>query len=233
MPGTMFTEVVSSQANSSRKWYTVPLSLVAHACVFAAAIVIPLVATDVLPSPPKSDLHFTPVALPPEPPPTARVARRPAPDPALTARFAPVEAPQTIGSESGLVVDDLSIDTTAIDGLVEGLGASGTLVEAAPMSSIELQPVRPGGQIQPPTRVKHVMPAYPDIARSARVQGVVIIEAIIGTDGIVANARVIRSIPLLDQAALDAVRRWEYTPTLLNGRPTPVIMTVTVQFALN
>ena len=75
-------------------------------------------------------------------------------------------------------------------------------------------------------------PVYPQIAQSARVQGIVIIEATIGPNGKVQNARVLRSIPLLDQAALDAVRQWEYTPTLLNGVPVPVIMTVTVNFTL-
>ena len=73
---------------------------------------------------------------------------------------------------------------------------------------------------------------HPPIAQSARVQGVVIIEATIGPTGKVQDARVLRSIPLLDQSALDAVRR-EFTPTLLNGVPVPVIMTVTVQFTLS
>jgi protein TonB len=73
---------------------------------------------------------------------------------------------------------------------------------------------------------------YPAVAQSARVQGVVIIEARIGPDGRVSNARVLRSIPLLDQAALDAVMQWEFTPTRLNGQPVPVIMTMTVQFTL-
>jgi protein TonB len=94
------------------------------------------------------------------------------------------------------------------------------------------QPVRVGGNIKPPTKVKDVRPVYPPIAQSARVQGVVIIEATIGTNGKVTDARVLRSIPLLDQAALDAVRQWEFTPTLLNGVPVPVIMTVTVNFTL-
>jgi protein TonB len=60
----------------------------------------------------------------------------------------------------------------------------------------------------------------------------VIIEATIGPDGAVDNAKVLRSIPLLDEPALDAVRRWEFTPTLLNGVAVPVIMTVTVNFSL-
>ena len=92
--------------------------------------------------------------------------------------------------------------------------------------------MRVGGNIKTPTKVKDVKPQYPPIAQSARVQGVVIIEATIGADGCVQNARVLRSIPLLDQAALEAVKQWQFTPTLLNGVPVPVIMTVTVQFTL-
>jgi protein TonB len=83
-----------------------------------------------------------------------------------------------------------------------------------------------------PTKTKDVAPVYPPIAQSARVQGVVILETLIGADGRVEDARVLRSIPLLDQAALDAVKQWEFTPTLLNGTPVPVIMTMTVQFSL-
>ena len=82
-------------------------------------------------------------------------------------------------------------------------------------------------------QVKEVAPVYPPIAQAARVQGMVIIEATIGADGQVENARVLRSVPLLDQAALDAVRQWQYTPTMLNGVPVPVIMTVTVTFTLS
>jgi protein TonB len=59
---------------------------------------------------------------------------------------------------------------------------------------------------------------------------VVTIEATIGADGKVIDAKVVRSIPLLDQAALDAVRQWEYLPTMLNGLPVPVLMTVKITF---
>ena len=99
-------------------------------------------------------------------------------------------------------------------------------------SSVPAAPVRVGGNIAPPKKTRDVKPSYPQIAQSARVSGVVIIEATIGPNGKVQNARVLRSIPLLDQAALDAVKQWEYTPTLLNGVPVPVIMTVTVNFTL-
>lgn len=93
--------------------------------------------------------------------------------------------------------------------------------------------VRVGGNIQQPTKVKHVAPVYPLEAKEARVSGVVILEARIEADGRVVNARVLRSIPELDQAAIDAVRQWEFTPTLMNGVPTPVLMTVTIQFSLS
>ena len=93
-------------------------------------------------------------------------------------------------------------------------------------------PVRVGGNIRQPAQLRRVNPIYPPDAQAARVQGVVILEAVIGVDGRVSEARILRSIPLLDQAAIDAVQQWEYTPTLLNGAPVPVIMTVTVQFTL-
>jgi len=73
---------------------------------------------------------------------------------------------------------------------------------------------------------------YPPIALASKTQGIVIVEAVIGVDGRVQEARILRSIPLLDRAALEAVRQWEFTATLLNNQPVPVIMTVTVQFTL-
>ena len=92
--------------------------------------------------------------------------------------------------------------------------------------------IRVGGQIRPPIRTKEVAPVYPAIAQSARVEGSVVIEATIDDEGKVAEARVVKSVPLLDQAALDAVRQWEYQPSLLNGVPTAVVATVTVRFTL-
>ena len=92
--------------------------------------------------------------------------------------------------------------------------------------------IRVGGGITPPRRVVNVNPVYPPDAKEARVQGVVILEVLIGADGTVEQAKVMRSIPMLDQAAIDAVRQWEFTPTLLNGDAKKVIMTVTVNFTL-
>jgi protein TonB len=93
-------------------------------------------------------------------------------------------------------------------------------------------PVRVGGDIRRPELIKKVDPIYPPIAKAARVAGMVIIEAIITKDGSVRDARVTRSVPMLDQAALDAVNQWRYTPTLLNNQPVEVIMSVNVTFAI-
>jgi TonB family protein len=94
-------------------------------------------------------------------------------------------------------------------------------------------PVRVGGGVAEPRQLRKVPPRYPAVAQSARVSGVVILEVAIDERGGVFDAHVLRSIPLLDQAAIDAVRQWAYTPTLLNGVPVPVIMTVTIVFSLN
>jgi TonB family protein len=93
-------------------------------------------------------------------------------------------------------------------------------------------PVRVGGSMKPPTKTRDVKPVYPADAFAAGVQGVVIIETTIDTFGNVLNARVLRGQPMLDQAALDAVQQWQFTPTLLNNVAVPVIMTVTVNFTL-
>jgi TonB family protein len=92
--------------------------------------------------------------------------------------------------------------------------------------------VRVGGKIKAPSKTKDVKPVYPDAAKSGKIQGKVIIEAVIGADGKVIDAKVLRSVAMLDRAALDAVKQWEFTPTLLNGKPVPVVMTVTVNFTL-
>jgi protein TonB len=99
---------------------------------------------------------------------------------------------------------------------------------AAPVGT----PVRIGGDIKPPVKTKDVRPVYTPEALSAKLQGVVILEVIVGPEGRVNEVRVLRSIPLLDQSAIDAVKEWEFTPTLLNGTPVPVMMAVTVNFTL-
>ena len=92
--------------------------------------------------------------------------------------------------------------------------------------------VRAEGEIQPPKLVKEVAPVYPEVARLAEVQGVVILSVKTDETGKVADTMVLRSIPLLDQAAIDAVRQWVYEPFLQDGKPVPIVFTVTVRFQL-
>jgi len=91
---------------------------------------------------------------------------------------------------------------------------------------------RVGGDLRPPARVTDVKPVYPAEALAARVQGVVVIEVVVNEFGNVTQPRILRSIPLLDEAALEAVRQWQFAPSILNGRPVPVVMTTTVNFVL-
>jgi protein TonB len=231
MPKPMFQDVVCPRRDSTRKWYTLPLSLVIHLSILIVIVVIPLMATDVLPAPRVMTAFVNaPEAAVPPPPPVAPRQGAVRPVDSVNSAAAPVEAPTDIKPESILVRDS---EVVGVPGVIEGLGA-GAPIEAPPplVQPAVMKPVRPGGDITAPRRIKDVAPVYPAIAQSARVQGDVIIEATIGVDGKVQDARVLRSVPLLDQAAVTAVRGWEYTPTLLNGQPVAIIMTVTVRFQL-
>lgn len=92
--------------------------------------------------------------------------------------------------------------------------------------------VRVGGAIKPPTKIADARVVYPEDAKAAGIQGIVVLGIVIGDDGSVIEAEVVRSIPELDQAAVDAVLQWRYEPTLLNGEPVEVAMHVTINFTL-
>jgi protein TonB len=94
------------------------------------------------------------------------------------------------------------------------------------------EPVRAIGEIKQPKRIHYVNPVYPEIARQARVEGTVIIEATTDIYGRVQQVKLLKSVPLLDQAAIDAVKQWVYEPMVINGRPRGVIFVVTVTFSL-
>jgi TonB family protein len=111
-------------------------------------------------------------------------------------------------------------------------GAPAAAAAARNPAGMPTAPVRVGGPIKTPMKVRDVKPVYPPEAQVARVQGIVILEITLDAQGHVADAKVLRGNPLLDSAAIDAVRQWQYTPVLLNGAPVPVIMTVTVTFSL-
>jgi len=93
-------------------------------------------------------------------------------------------------------------------------------------------PVPASTLVTPPVKIRDASPVYPEVPRLARVEGQVVIEAVIGVTGDVVETRVLRSTPMFAEAALAAVRQWKYRPTLINGRPVPVVLTVTVTFRL-
>jgi protein TonB len=234
MPRDLFGDVtIPSVRVGGRKWYTVPLSLLAHTVALAAVVIVPLLATGTLPLPHKAIVFtVTPLEVP-EPPPVRRATMRPT-EPRVSPDAAPVTPPSGIAKEPEIdagfeanVGHEVGIPG---GGVVEGVDQP-VAPPPAPKPQPP-QPVRVGGQVREPQRVNEVAPVYPAIAQAARVEGIVIIEAIIGVDGRVQNTRILRSVPLLDAAALAAVRQWIYTPTTLNGVPVPVIMTVTVHFTL-
>jgi len=99
--------------------------------------------------------------------------------------------------------------------------------QSRPMTGLRVE-----GDIRAPRKIKDVPPKYPTQAQEARVQGAVVLEARIDESGNVSDTRTLHSIPLLDQPAIDAVKQWQYEPTLLNGAAVPVIVTVTVSFTL-
>jgi periplasmic protein TonB len=201
-----------------------------------AAVVIVVMMNRGVFTPPMADtpsVAEAPPTAPPEVPPSREPeaeAETPEPSPARVPEPATPEAPPEREGEAPEAAPGeprAPADRTRPRG--EGVSRDG---DGRGEAARGRQPLRIGGEIPRPTKLRDVKPIYPPIAVAARVQGVVIIEATIDPDGKVSEARVLRSIPLLDQAALEAVRQWEYTPTLLNGEAVPVIMTVTANFTL-
>jgi TonB family protein len=95
-------------------------------------------------------------------------------------------------------------------------------------------PLRVGGDVRAPVVVQKVEPSYTEEARKAQINGIVIIEAIIGRDGVVKDAHVIKPLPFgLDQAAVDAVKQWKFEPGTLDGKAVDVIFNLTVNFRLD
>jgi TonB family protein len=127
--------------------------------------------------------------------------------------------------------------TLQVGGLSESVSVLATRAVAPPRAVpgfAPQAPIRVGGNIRAPRKVRDVRPVYPVSMREAGRTGVVIIDAVIGTDGAVSSLRVLstQAHPDLAMAAVDAVRQWQFTPTLLNGVAIEVVMTVTVRFDL-
>jgi protein TonB len=230
----------SRERKNQRPWYaTLPITLLTYGVGLFALIVIPMLSFE-LPAL-AQHIQFVDVDLkmPELPPPPAPPNPNPTPTDPTPVPGPPKEAPDKINPEPPPLPPIIVNPGPKCDGClpITGPTGNGPIVPippppGPPNPKVPDQPVPVGGKVQQPMRVAYTAPQYPSIAQSARVSGTVIIEAIIGKDGAVKDARVLRSIPLLDQAALNAVRQWRYSPTLLNGSPVEVVMTVTVNFTL-
>jgi len=222
---------------TGRSVTTVAASIVFHGALVVAAILAPILfSEDVLPAPGQGVRAFfaapdelAPAPPPPPPPPAGARARVPAAAaarPPEAGRFlAPVEVPESMPVDEGI---DVGVEG-GVPGGVEG-GVPGGLPREAPEPPRSV--VRVGGNIRAPKLVHEVKPDYPPLAVQARVSGMVILEAQVGTDGRVRSVRVLRGIPLLDEAAIEAVKQRRYQPLLLNGEPTEFILTLTMSFKL-
>jgi periplasmic protein TonB len=238
----LFEDLIDSDKvkHKTNQSLTLPVSLAIHAVILVLVVVVPLLMSEEMPEPTASVRAFfvepaaPPPPPPPPPPPAPKSTIQPKVQPKILdeARFvAPIEVPDQVKPDQGL---DLGVEGGVAGGVEGGVpgGVVGGVVGGLPDAPPPPQAVRVGGQIKEPKKLKNVTPEYPDIAKQARVQGVVILECTISPQGKVTNVTVLRGIPLLDAAAIDAVKQWVYTPTLLNGVPVPVIMTVTVNFKL-
>lgn len=212
--------------------YTLVFSIVAHALGVGAMIIVPALATEELPEPRRTSAFIiVRPELPAPPPPAPRRTEVAVP----TRAAVPLEPPTGIPPEPIVEPVDPGFDrSTAPGGSIGDVVSSGDLVSplAPPPPPRPKEPVRVGGPISPPTKLVHVNPAYPPIALAAHKEGLVILEALIGEDGIVREVRVLRAAPLFEEAAIAAVRQWRFSPTLLGGEPVPLVMTVTVSFTL-
>jgi protein TonB len=215
---------------------SLPISIAIHLGALLALFVVPLVANVVVPAI-NEGIPDYPRVVPMPPPPVVNI--RPAraasvPDPAPHTG-APTDAPPQIVPEDVQPEAYIpgALDTNA--GIPTAGALPGGPVIAVPPPP---EPPKPAGPVKvadlpvPPHKIVDVRPIYPEHARVARIEGLVVMEAVLDPTGHVTQLRVIRSVPMLDQAAMDAVRQWRYTPTMYYGKPVSVLMTITIKFTL-
>ena len=197
-----------------------------------------------------------PAAAPPLPPPALapavrpKAVRSPVQPPAPDALIMPVAIPsevariveEPIASDSGVIGGVPGLPGRTTGSVLGGILSANTIASPPPVvappppppppppQEAPAEPLRVGGVVKEPRIVKLVPPVYPKIASLARVSGTVVLEAVVTVDGAVAEIRIISGHALLVDAAIAAVKQWQYEPTLLNGVPTAVILTAKVHF---
>src|SRR3954454_5202044 len=241
---------------SARLWSTCA-GLTGQAFLVGTMLLVPLMWPAALPNMRNYITLAPPGPPPPPPPPPGETTVRP--KAIHTTRICTVCAPVSIPKRVAMIVDDPPevADAPGVPGGVPGgiaggvsTGLIGGILDSArptappPPAPVRAQPtqtaaapaapiqVRAGGRVQLGAPIVKVEPAYPAIARTARIEGVVELEAIVGVDGRVRELRAKSGPPFLVKAAMDAVRQWIYVPTLLNGQPVEVISPITVTFRI-
>src|SRR5262245_14906137 len=236
-----------SQRKKAHKPTVVVASVIAHAVTVLVVVLIPLLHIQALPNPRVDMSLWLPRVQSPKP--IQAFSARPhvqksysQADPRTL--ITPESIPQKIAYVQDPAPPSLGFPSTATSERAGVLLSS--LLERQPEIQPPAQPPSPPSPPPPPPvvkaapiRVSHlehadlihqVTPIYPVLARQTRIQGVVVLEAIVAKDGSIESLRVVSGRPLLTQAALDAVRQWRYRPMLLNGEPIEVITTITVNF---
>jgi protein TonB len=231
------------------------VAVAAHAIVVLALVVIPLLSvTNQLPPIAPTMMAFAaavPAAPPPPPPPPppplpATAVARTEPVPTTGRLVAPFEASREVQPEPASARDESTAGALGgVEGGVPGGvvgGIVGGIVSNVPPpppppsptpAAVARGPVHIGGQLTAPALLRRIEPTYPEMAAIAHVTGMVILEATVNTDGCVQSAMVLRSRhPLLDKAAQEALMQWQYSPLVLNGIPTPFVLTVTFNFSV-
>lgn len=221
------------------------LSVATHAAVIGSVAWVVLFSTpDTLPQVPSmmAFVAAAPAPSPPPPPPPAapkgaKAAQPSKPLPTTGPTFTvPTEVPVGIQPESGIDLGDEGGVVGGVEGGIPGgvLGGllGGMVNEAPPPPPPPVKPKRVGGELQAPALIHRVEPEYPAMAVGAKVSGTVILEATVNEAGMVTDVTVLRSILMLDQAAIKAVKQWRYAPLMLNGQPVPFILVVTLTFTL-
>lgn len=220
------------------RWSFWPVSITLHVGIGIAAFVVPLLAEVTPPHP--APLHTLLAATKTVPVPDIVIERAPAlrTPPVLAPVVAPVgiappkDTNPPIGNIAPYIPATSDVDLSGI-GSATGVTPVAPPTPAPPAQRPAPTVVRPGFQgIREPKRISGSPPEYPVFARTAKIQGTVILEAVIDEHGEVGRIKVLKPLPFLDQAAISAVQQWRYTPTLLNGVPVSVLMTITVNFQL-
>ncbi len=233
--------IVSGGEARPRNLWAAAGSLTFQLVLLAAVVVIPLFHTDILP---KREMLTTLYLQPPAAAPIATSLRTPTPTstytPTSTAISAPVnktqEAPPTLAGTVGGVVG--GVPGGVIGGVPGGmlnevLGRRGVPVLAKAPEPTPIKRIRLAQRIVEANLIHDVTPTYPPEAGRARIEGTVVLLAVIGKDGRVLDVRVESGLPILAQAAMDAVKQWCYRPYLLNGEPVEVDSRITINFTLS